>query len=507
MLTLTPQALSESIARRTEELFAAYQHDIYRRTDRLFAGLMAFQWLLGIAFALWVSPLTWEGEVSRTHLHVWAAVVLGGVISLFPALLGWFRAGHPTTRHVIAVAQMLMGALLIHLTGGRIETHFHVFGSLAFLAFYRDWRVLVPATIVVALDHMLRGIFWPQSVYGVLTASHWRWLEHAAWVGFEDIFLVMACLRGVVEMRATAERTATLEHEVRTRHEAETQAHNATRELQQVNAAERHNATQLANLVEALRVTQRKAETATRAKSEFLASMSHELRTPLNAIILYSELLQEEAKDRHADGSVPDLQRIQSAGKHLLDLINGILDLSKIEAGKMGLELERFDVKAMIDELADTVGPLVQKNRNTFNVRCDADAGTMHGDLTKTRQILLNLLSNAGKFTSNGTVSIEVRSSALHGEACVEFSVTDTGVGMTEEQTRKVFEPFTQADVTTTRKYGGTGLGLAIVSRFCDLMGGTVSVESRLGKGSRFSVRLPIEMVDRGTEHLMVARA
>ncbi len=258
-------------------------------------------------------------------------------------------------------------------------------------------------------------------------------------------------------------------------------------------------------LVEELRVTQRKAEIATRAKSEFLASMSHELRTPLNAIILYSELLQEEAKDRHADGSVPDLQRIQSAGKHLLDLINGILDLSKIEAGKMALELERFDVKAMIDELADTVGPLVQKNRNSLSVRCDADCGAMRGDLTKTRQILLNLLSNAGKFTTDGAVVIEVRRGAMNGAACVEFSVTDTGVGMTHEQTRKVFEPFTQADVTTTRKYGGTGLGLAIVSRFCELMGGTVSVDSRPGAGSRFVVQLPVEMVDRSTEQLMSA--
>ena len=143
---------------------------------------MGFQWIAGIVFALWVSPLAWSGPVSRTHLHVWAAIVVGGIISLFPALLGLFRPGRPSTRYTIAVAQMLMGALLIHLTGGRIETHFHVFGSLAFLAFYRDWRVLIPATIVVALDHMLRGIFWPQSVYGVLVASQWRWLEHAAWV-------------------------------------------------------------------------------------------------------------------------------------------------------------------------------------------------------------------------------------------------------------------------------------------------------------------------------------
>ena len=161
-------------------LFAENRQQIYARTDRLFAMLMVFQWLLGIAFALWVSPLTWEGDVSSTHLHVRAAVYLGGAISLFPALLAWFRPGHTSTRHIIAVAQMLMGALLIHLTGGRLETHFHVFGSLAFLAFYRDWRVLVPATIVVALDHMLRGLFWPQSVYGVAIASQWRWIEHAA---------------------------------------------------------------------------------------------------------------------------------------------------------------------------------------------------------------------------------------------------------------------------------------------------------------------------------------
>jgi two-component system, sensor histidine kinase and response regulator len=482
-----------SISLRSDELFSAYQHDIHRRTDRLFAGLMAFQWLLGIAFALLVSPLTWAGAESSTHLHVWAAVFLGGAISLFPALLGLLRPGQVSTRYIIAVAQMLMGALLIHLTGGRIETHFHVFGSLAFLAFYRDWRVLIPATVVVALDHMLRGLFWPQSVYGVLVASEWRWLEHAAWVVFEDLFLVGACLRSVDEMRQRAERTAALEHEVRTRQEAEDEARNTTAAMSAV--------------VAELRVTQRQAETATRAKSEFLASMSHELRTPLNAIILYSELLQEEAKDGAGDGSIPDLQRIQFAGKHLLGLINGILDLSKIEAGKMGLELERFGVQPMIDELADSVGSLVQKNRNVLTVHCSADAGTMHGDLTKTRQILLNLLSNAAKFTTEGSIRIDVQRIVLGGDAHIEFRVTDTGVGMTDEQTRIVFEPFTQADVTTTRKYGGTGLGLAIVSRFCELMGGTISVDSRLGEGSRFVVRLPVEMVDSTADALQTAGA
>src|SRR5687767_2334320 len=223
--TLNPRDASTSD--RARQLFAEAWHLIHHRTDRLFAGLMAFQWLMGIAFALWVSPLAWDGPVSRTHLHVWAAIVLGGFISLFPALLGLFRPGLPSTRYVIAVAQMLMGALLIHLTGGRIETHFHVFGSLAFLAFYRDWRVLIPATIVVALDHMLRGFFWPQSVYGVMVASQWRWLEHAAWVLFEDVFLFVACRRSITEMKETADRTAALEHEVRTRQQAELDARSA----------------------------------------------------------------------------------------------------------------------------------------------------------------------------------------------------------------------------------------------------------------------------------------
>src|SRR5919107_842845 len=198
-------AVAASISRRADELFLAYQRDIHRRTDRLFAGLMAFQWLLGIAFALWVSPLRWEGDQSSTDLHVLAAVWVGGVISLFPALLGWFRAGHTSTRHIIAVAQMLMGALLIHLTGGRIETHFHVFGSLAFLAFYRDWRVLITASAVVGVDHLLRGAVWSESVYGVLSSTPWRAIEHAAWVVFEDIFLIRACSRGVQEMWAIAQ--------------------------------------------------------------------------------------------------------------------------------------------------------------------------------------------------------------------------------------------------------------------------------------------------------------
>ncbi|MEY2498844.1 MAG: hypothetical protein QOD12_2400 [Verrucomicrobiota bacterium] len=198
-------------AERADELYNQHRNQIYRDTDRLFAKLMFLQWIAGIVIALFVSPSTWAGQSSQVHIHVWAAILLGGAISLFPIWMTRVWPGAFTTRYIIAVAQMLMSALLIALSGGRIETHFHVFGSLVILSFYRDWRVLIPATVVVAVDHFLRGIYWPYSVYGVLAASPLRSLEHAGWVIFEDVFLIISCLRSIREMRAIATRTAALE--------------------------------------------------------------------------------------------------------------------------------------------------------------------------------------------------------------------------------------------------------------------------------------------------------
>ncbi len=199
------------ITQRVKELFYKYKQDIYKHIDRMFAILMVVQWFAGIAAAVWLSPRTWVGAESQIHPHVWVAIFLGGVITFFPVALALTRPGETSTRYVIAIGQMLMGALLIHLSGGRIETHFHIFGSLAFLAFYRDWRVLVPATLVVVADHILRGVFFPQSIFGVLSASNWRWLEHAGWVVFIDIFLIISCLRGTRELQEIAERTTALE--------------------------------------------------------------------------------------------------------------------------------------------------------------------------------------------------------------------------------------------------------------------------------------------------------
>jgi DNA-binding response OmpR family regulator len=234
------------------------------------------------------------------------------------------------------------------------------------------------------------------------------------------------------------------------------------------------------------------AEQANRSKSQFLANMSHELRTPMNAIIGYSEMLQEEAEDLGQEDFIPDLKKIQGAAKHLLSLINDILDLSKIEAGRMELYLENFEVNTVVEDVVATIHPLVEKNGNAIEVNCSANLGSMHGDLTKVRQSLFNLLSNANKFTERGKIELIIDRFTDRQEDWVSFQIKDTGIGMTPEQLGKLFQAFTQADASTTRKYGGTGLGLAITKKFCQMMRGDIQVQSESGKGSTFTMILPI---------------
>lgn len=229
------------------------------------------------------------------------------------------------------------------------------------------------------------------------------------------------------------------------------------------------------------------AEEANRAKSTFLANMSHELRTPLNAIIGYSEMVAEDARDVGQEQLVPDLEKVQQAGRHLLGLISDILDLSKVEAGKMALVLETFDLEGLIAEAESTARPLMAKNRNTSKVECAPGLGAIHADSTKLRQCILNLLSNAAKFTSDGVVTLR----ASRQGSRILIAVSDTGIGMTPEQLGRLFEPFTQADQSTSKKYGGTGLGLALSRRFSRMMGGDLTVESTLGKGSTFTIEIP----------------
>jgi DNA-binding response OmpR family regulator len=234
------------------------------------------------------------------------------------------------------------------------------------------------------------------------------------------------------------------------------------------------------------------AEQASRTKSAFLANMSHELRTPMNAIIGYSEMLDEELEEIEPDEARADLKKIHAAGKHLLSLINDVLDLSKIEAGRMTLYLEEFEVSQLVEDVLATIQPLIAKNGNRLEVRGLQGAGRMRADLTKTRQTLLNLLSNASKFTDHGLIELVVDAD----ETSVRWQVRDSGIGMTEEQMSRLFEAFVQADSSTTRKFGGTGLGLAISRRFVRMMGGEIRVSSQLGQGSVFTIELPRQVVD-----------
>ena len=255
------------------------------------------------------------------------------------------------------------------------------------------------------------------------------------------------------------------------------------------------------------------AEAANRSKSQFLANMSHELRTPLNGIIGLSQLLKDDALDLGCTDFICDLEAIQSSGTHLLTLINDILDISKIEAGQVNLYLETFDIPALIDEVVTTTQPMVEKNGNTLVVNCADDLDTMHADLTKVRQVLLNLLSNAAKFTERGTITLEIsreekskltQSNAQLNSSFIVFRVTDSGIGMTPQQLRHVFKAFTQADSSTTRKYGGTGLGLTISRHFCQMMGGKITAFSQSGEGSTFTVRLPSRVVGGKTKSTLI---
>jgi signal transduction histidine kinase len=476
----TTELAKDTQAQLAEELFAQQQLRVYQRTDRFFAFLMVFQWCAGIVTALLVSPRAWEGTASSVHFHVWVAIILGGLISVFPVYLAIFQSGKTITRHVIALSQMLMSALLIHLTGGRIETHFHVFGSLAFLAFYRDWRVLITASLVVAIDHALRGLFWPQSVYGVSVVEPWRWLEHTGWVLFEDVFLAYSIRQSRKEMWGLAYRQAELE---KTNQNIEAIVVERTAELDETN---------------------RKLVQSERIKDEFFANVSHELRTPLTLTLAPMETLLGEEVGSLSEEQRMLLQTMHNNSVRLLQMVSSLLDFSKLEAGKVTVKKQPTDIVGLTEAIVADCQPLAAQKLLELRFVADEKKHVIEMDHYLYERIVFNLLSNSLKFTDEGgriVVQLKIR------DANIALSVSDTGIGIATSDMTNLFQPFRQLDVSSTKRIEGTGLGLAMVKEFAELLGGNVVVESELGKGSSFLVTLPAQPCELSAEELPMRSA
>jgi signal transduction histidine kinase len=453
------------VKRRSAELLAVQSNQLCMRADRRFALLLIVQYFFGIVIACYVSPLTWAGTESQIHPHVLAAVVMGGAIISLPLTLALVHPGKTQTRHAIAIGEALWSGLLIHLLDGRIEAHFHIFGALAFLSIYRDWRVLVTATVVTALDHFIRGVYWPQSVFGALTVSPWLWLEHVAWVLYTASILVPQCNSRRREMGLVVQRQATLEE---TREHIEKEIHERTAEL-------------------------RTAKESVAESYEALLKVKEGLATELKAALLDAdvEYLDEEIP-RAIEQSLEGIERVRKIVNSMKEFSHPGLD-----------EMKPMDINHIIENTVT-----VTSNEWKYIAEMDLDlapdlpiASCLPGELS---QVFLNLIVNAVHAIADvvgegengkGTIYISTR----HDQDTIEVRITDSGTGVPEAARESLFNPF-----FTTKEVGkGTGQGLSIAyGVVVKKHGGTIDFETEMGKGTTFIIRLPREY--QGVEELKV---
>ncbi len=473
MLSTVVKKASPSESLRVEELFAAQQRAIHHRTDRMFAYLMVGQWLAGILAAIWISPKTWSGAMSETHVHVWAAVLLGGAITALPVLLAWRLPGQTITRHVIAVGQMLTSALLIHLSGGRIETHFHVFGSLAFLACYRDWRVLMTATIVVATDHGLRGYWWPESVYGVLSGASLRFVEHAGWVLFEDMFLGVTIFQNLADMRRSAQQQAALE---RTNSLIESEVQRRTEELRESIAVAAEANHRLAQANHDLKEKNQELD-------QFTYVASHDLQEPVRKLVSFSRLLEQDLDGELNETAKRDLGFIVDAANRMRDLVQALLELSR--AGRSAMKRERVCLDHCVDRALESLSLAIVESQAKI-IRDPLPE--VIGDPTMLTQLYQNLIGNGIKFTRERQPEIRLLAEQ-QGDHWI-LSVRDHGIGMEPRHAERIFQPFQRLHGHS--EFAGTGIGLAICKKTVNRHQGEIWVESSEGEGATFRFTLPV---------------